>query len=63
MCCLVTGGKGNSVYPISTGPAGTFSLVVSCTLMMNQVGERNSIQNKGKQVPGRVMTPLLGESS
>ncbi len=34
MCSLVTGGKGNSLYPTSTGAEAVSSLVASCVVMV-----------------------------
>lgn len=34
MCSLVTGGKGSSLYPTSTGPEVVSSLVASCVVMV-----------------------------
>jgi hypothetical protein len=62
MCSLVTGGKGSSLYPTSTGAEAVSSRVASCVLMA--VGKRVKNNERGIRecVYHKVVTPSLGES-
>lgn len=63
MCSLVTGGKGSSLYPTSTGAEAASSLVTSCGVMVAGI----CVTRDGKEVPKdlyrKAMTPSLGESA
>lgn len=62
MCCLVTGGKGSSRYPISIGAEAASSLVVFCALMVAAVDAQKRKEATYGKVKGVVVTPLLREA-
>lgn len=63
MCSLVTGGKGSSRYPTSTGAEVVSSLVVSCVLMVAGACVRRKEEMRPEDIYPEIMTPSLGESS
>jgi hypothetical protein len=63
MCSLVTGGKGSSLYPTSTGPEAVSSLVVSCAVMAAVVCVKRCEGKASKDLYPKAMTPSLGEST
>jgi hypothetical protein len=63
MCSLVTGGKGSSRYPTSTGAEVVSSLVVSCVLMVVGTCVRRKEEMRPEDIYPEIMTPSLGESS
>ena len=64
MCSLVTGGKGSSRYPTSTGAEVVSSLVVSCVLMVVGACVRRKDEIlRPEDIYPEIMTPSLGESS
>jgi hypothetical protein len=63
MCCLVTGGKGSSRRPNSTGAGAGSSLLVSCEVMVDVADMRGKNEVVLGHVLGEVVPPLLCESS